>query len=194
MKRICRRDAVIKAVSSAVVLGTAGVTKAGPSESEAPAHRGLRVEHFTTPPGAELVSSIAVRPSHYRFSTLYSLRLPALRKGDVVQAHAQFEVTNNLKYNVMLAHAMLLHGEETIVVDANNPEERVLCEYAGENITPDMHHGFRTLIGSFAAEESGDAWVSVVIYAVSSAAKSGDRLRVEKPYGGLRAIVFRQGA
>ena len=54
-----------------------------------------------------------------------------------------------------------------------------------------MHHGFRTLAGSFAATADGDAWLSVVVYSASLAPKAGDVVKVERGYGGLRAIVFR---
>jgi hypothetical protein len=184
---------MIRAFSGAAALGAAGIPDHGAGASGTLPRQGPRVEHFSTSPGAELVSAIEVRPSFYRYATLYSLKVPVLRKGDVVQAHAQFEVTNNLGFNVMLGHAMLLHPEETIVVHGDMPGARILCEYAGENLTPDMHHGFRTLMGSFAATDDGDVWISVLIYAISSVAKPADRLTVEKAYGGLRVIVFRQG-
>jgi hypothetical protein len=112
----------------------------------------------------------------------------------VVQAQAQFEVTNDLGVNVMLAHAMLLHGKETLVAHEDKPDGRPLCEYAGENVTPGMHHGFRTLAGSIAVADDGDAWVSVVVYAASTGVPVGKRLAVQKNYGSLRAIVFRNPA
>lgn len=152
----------------------------------------LRIDHYSTPAGGELISELPITGFSYRYCTLYSLELIALRKGDVVQAHAQFDVSNPLEFPVMLAHAMLLHDKKTIVRDdpKQSRDER-LCEYAAENITPGMRNGFRSLMGSFAATEDGDAWVSVVVYAASTWSLPGLKLNVQKGYGGLRAVVYR---
>jgi hypothetical protein len=194
MRSLSRRTVIMATASSAAVLGSAGAAGLAAQMPHAPSQQRPRVDHYTTAPGGELVASIVLAHNPYRFTTLYSLKLPDLRRGDVVQAHCQFEVTNDLGFDVMLAHAMLIHRKETVVVHRDQPEGRLLCEYAGENITPNMHHGFRTLMGSLSLEDDGDGWVSVLIYAASSAAKPGNTLSVEKNYGGLRAIVFRNVA
>jgi hypothetical protein len=181
------------ASGAAAALGVLGMTPR--IEALAMTQHRPRVDHYTTGPRAELVDSITrVSKPPYRFTTLYSLKLPDLKIGDVVQAHSQFEVTNDLGFNVMIAHAMLVHGKETVVVEGDKPDGQVISEYAGENVTPDMHHAFRTLAGSFAASADGDAWLSVLIYAASDSPKPGDEIKVERGYGGLRAIVFRNVA
>lgn len=154
--------------------------------------RRLRIDHYSTSAGAELIGEIPISGFAYRYSTLYMLELIALRKGDVVQAHAQFQVGNPLGFPVMLAHAMLLHPRKTIVRDdpKQSRDER-LCEFAAENVTPGMHSGFRSIMGSFAAKEDGDVWVSVVVYAAISWSVPGLKLTVQKGYGGLRAVVYR---
>jgi hypothetical protein len=180
--------------------GTVGAVVAGglshPSAAMAEDLRALprpRVDHYATPEGGELIAKLTVSsPTTYKFSTLYILKVPDLRKRDVVQAHAQFELTNDLGVPVQVAHAMLLHTKKAVVKDSpTQSKDRRLCEYAGEFLTAEMHHGFRTLMGSFEAEADGDAWVSVVVYAVGVHELAGRRLTVEKNYGGLRAIVFR---
>jgi hypothetical protein len=89
---------------------------------------------------------------------------------------------------------MLVHKQRTIVKDDPiQSKDRRLCEYAGEWLTPEMHHGFRTLMGSYAVTADGDAWISVVIYAIAGDDLAGRPITVEKNYGGLRAIVFRNG-
>lgn len=192
MKHLSRRQALIGTLGAA----TGGLSLPTPLPaadlSELPRPR---VDHYATPANGELIGKLVLgTQKKYRFSTLYSLKLPELRKGDVVQAHAQFEVTNDLRVPVSIAHAMLVHAKKTIVKDdPTQSKDRRLCEYAGEWLTPEMHHGFRTLMGSFAATADGDAWVSVVIYSVANEELAGRTLTVEKNYGGLRAIVFRNG-
>lgn len=152
----------------------------------------LRIDHYSTPIGGELIGDLSVSGQVYRYSTLFALELPALRKGDVVQAHAQFEVNNPYGFSVMLAHAMLLHPRKTIVRDdpKQSTDER-LCGYAGENVTPGIRYGFRSLMGSFAATEDGDSWISVVAYAATWWTVPGLKMTVKKGYGGLRAVVYR---
>jgi hypothetical protein len=186
---------VTSAATGAVAMGALALASPPAEGSPAPLQQRPQVDHFTTGPNAELVPSITrVKQRPYKVTTLYSLKLPDLKTGDVIQAHCQFEVTNDLGFNVMLAHAMLVHRKETVVMDGERPEGQIICEYAGENVTPDMHHAFRTLAGSFAATADGDTWLSVLIYAASDSPKPGDILKVETGYGGLRAIVFRNSA
>jgi hypothetical protein len=191
MNDISRRCALAAVASGVGVLGSARAVGLAAEPPKPQGEQRPRVDHYTTPADGELVPSLTLAFDPCRYTTLYILRLPRLRKGDVIQAHCQFELTHDLGFNVMAAHAMLLHSKQTIVKDGNRPEGHVLCEYAGENITPGMHHGFRTLMGSLAAADDGDAWVGVLIYAASDAAQAGDTLSVMKGYGGLRVVVFR---
>lgn len=148
------------------------------------------IDVYSTPANGELIRELVLHHP-YRFTSLYSLKLPGLRKGDVVQVHSQFELTNDLGFNVMLAHAMLLTTNESIIKYGDKPSGIILSNYAGENITRNMHHGFRTLVGSARIDEDGDAYVSVIVYAASDASKPGDKLKVERGYGRLQATVFR---
>jgi hypothetical protein len=191
VKQLSRREALTGAMGATLAAGLSSPTSV--RADDLPESQRPRVDHYATPEDSELVGKLVVSsPKKYRFTTLYILKVPDLRKGDVVQAHAQFELTNDLGVPVSVAHAMLLHSGKTIVKDSpTQSKDRRLCEYAGEFLTPEMHHGFRTLMGSFQAEADGDAWVSVVIYAVGPDELAGRTLTVEKSYGGLRAIVFR---
>ncbi|HKB05388.1 MAG TPA: hypothetical protein VKD90_24400 [Gemmataceae bacterium] len=190
MRTPSRRTLLTAAASGVVALGAARAARA----ADTPGTARPRVDWYATTPGSELAAALPLAHRPFKYTTLYSLKLPDLKRGDVVQAHSQFEVTNDLGVNVMLAHSMLLHVKETVVAHEDKPDGRVLCEYAGENITPGMHHGFRTLTGSIAVPDDGDAWLSVVLYAASTGVPPGRRLTVQKNYGSLRAIVFRNPA
>lgn len=168
----------------------------------------LRVTHHKSKPIPNPLREIRVNNGRprvngqptYLYSTLYSLHLPKLKAGDVVHAHAQFEVTNDSPFPVvMLAHAMLLHTRETIYDHSPvKPTDEVVADYSGENVTDGMHHGFRTIVGSFEAKRDGDAWLSTLIYAAHiNADHTKHVLRIEgnwpgqQPYGDMRAMVFR---
>jgi hypothetical protein len=191
VEQLSRREALTGTVGAAVAAGFSHPTFA--IADDLWGSTGPRVDHYATPEDSELIAKLTISSQKkYRFCSLYILKVPDLRKGDVVQAHAQFEITNDLGVPVQVAHAMLVHAKKTVVKDSpTQSKDRRLCEYAGEFLTPEMHHGFRTLMGSFQADAGGDAWVSVVIYAVGPDELIGRTLTVEKNYGGLRAIVFR---
>ena len=189
-----------------------GATALGASAMASPCAAAAlpRVRHLKSTPIPQPLREIRInngrprvndRPT-YLYSTLYSLRLPQLRRGDVVMVHSQFEATNDSPFDVvMFAHAVLLHDRETIYDHvAKKPADQVVCDYSGENITAGMHHGFRTLVGSFSAQRDGDAWVSTIVYAAHINANPDKHvLRIEgswpgqDPYGDMRAIVFGRG-
>lgn len=189
------------------LLIAAGAALALPSA----ARSAVRVTHHKSRPIPNPLREIRVnngrprvngRPT-YLYSTLYSLHLPKLKVGDVVQVHAQFEATNDSPFDVvMFAHAMLLHERETIYDHVpTKPTDKVISDYSGENITAGMHHGFRTKVGTFEVERNGDAWASTLIYAAHiHADPSKHVLRIEgswpgqDSYGDMRAIVFRGGS
>ncbi len=155
----------------------------------------MYVAHYETARGDELIGALPLAKP-YRYYTLYSLSLPHLTRGSVVHLHSQFEVTNDLGYNVMVAHALMFHPQETIVTNAKAfPDGRFVAPAypAGENVTPRMHHGFRTLAGTLTVSEEMEGWASVVIYAASNQ-RNGPKLTVHARYGGLSAVVFREPA
>lgn len=182
---------VSKSKTATIAVGQSGASCDFPQIEDVGPRR-LRIDHYWTPSSGELIGDLSISGQAYRYSTLYALELPALRKGDVVQAHAQFQINNPHTFSVMLSHTMLLHPRKTIVRDdpKQSRDER-LCEYAGENVTPKMRNGFRSLMGSFAAAEDGDSWISVVVYAATWWTIPGLKMTVQKGYGGLRAIVYR---
>lgn len=124
MGNLSRRSTLAVAATGTVTLGAsaAATGAANPVSQQRP-----RVDHYTTAPNAELIPTITrVMGPPYRFTTLYSLKLPGLRSGDVVQAHCQFEVTNDLGINVMIGHAMLAHRKETVINHGDPPEGQVI--------------------------------------------------------------------
>jgi hypothetical protein len=197
MANLSRRQ--ISAAAAGMMFGAVGSATAEPPQAEG--KLAALVGFYETPPGGELVDRIRLAHDPYQFFTLFQLKLPSLRQGDIVHAHCQFEVTNNCfspgpkeeRVNVMVFHAMLIHSRATKLNDDPKPDWKIVmpCAYAGENVTPGMHHGFRTLVGTTRIEREGDAWLSVVIYAASDAAAKGSVLEIEKPYGGLSALVYR---
>jgi hypothetical protein len=200
-----------------MLLGTGAVATLGGDPEAAIDAKSSRPSfaHYATPKGGELVRQFTLTDGKsYMFSSIYTLHIPGLAIGDLIQAHCQFQIANNVfRYpnaphpvdNVGLCHEMVMHPDEKKLIDA--PEyppdffEVIMpCSRAGENITPGAHYGFRTLVGSAqVAKETklgkdGSLWISVIVYAVSDAVGfAGQKLDVAQ-HGGLSALVFRNPA
>lgn len=149
---------------------------------------------FQTDQYDELVQNLPLKHNPYEFYTLYSLHLPDLLEGDIVDVSTQFEATNDLGFNVMFSHFVQIQSAETVWIGLKSfPSDPfvVPCYPAGENITPGMHHGHRSISGDYVIPSDGDYWISVIVYAASSAAGYGDTLQIEQGYGGVSAKVTR---
>ncbi len=197
-------------------LGTSAVTTLQEGSASANDAKSVRpgIEHYATPPGGELVKEFTLtNGKSYLYTSLYAVRIPDLAIGDLLQAHCQIQIANNVfrastpprPDNVQLSHAMLMHPAEKRLIDAEgfppNSEIVMPCLPAGENITPAAHYGFRTLVGSVQVTrktklgKGGSLWLSVVVCAASDAMGfAGQKLDVLQGYGGLSAVVFRKPA
>ncbi|HJQ86069.1 MAG TPA: hypothetical protein VJ820_01205 [Propionibacteriaceae bacterium] len=156
---------------------------------------------YQTARGAERILLCPLSANPFRYFSLYSLLVPGLRTGDIVQVSGQLEVTNELakKYsdpliNVMLAHFLVRSEAMPPVEIPRDPLPGPLIAPAfgaGENVSPDEHHGYRSLGGAFEADQDGDVWVTLAIYAgAGNRTRPGDTLDVMQRYGGLSALVL----
>merc|ERR1719282_126721 len=130
---------------------------------------------------------VPVRPP-YTHSTLFLLEVPA-EEGQIILVQAQYQCTNPHNNNVMLCQYLAWSTENTIhreVYDLRwtHGSYIIPCTPAGENITPGMGNGYRALSGSFVAPHTGTFYISLIIYAASSASQ-GWRVPIPQHYGGL---------
>jgi len=163
----------------------------------ADACRNPAIELLQTERHSEAIAKLPiVHP--YQFHVIYRLAIPDVLPGDIVQVAAQFEATSDLRFirrknqilpiNVMLGHFLAL-----------GPDAKRFADWtfippawpATENITPDMRHSHRTLVGAFEVTDVGEIEILLVAYAASSRTRPGDALILEYGYGGLSATVFR---
>lgn len=143
---------------------------------------------------SELVDHLMVEGSGASWAVggevVYSVLVPDLDSGDVVFAAAEAEITNDLGFNVMIASTLILADDGTDLPDGAIVKE--ITEANAYNITPDMHHGTFTKVGSYECpEDMGDRFVNFCMRAASSAASTGDEVTVEQDYGRLTVIVYR---
>lgn len=105
--------------------------------------------------------------------------------GDVLQVMAEFEVTNPYSYNAMISSILVLTTSPNAVSGSE------ISEMNAFNVTPGMHHGVITKVGSIECPEAGLKWVTLAALSAASGAGSGDALVVEQDYGRLSVLHLR---
>lgn len=153
------------------------------------------VKHLRLGFSQELVQYVNVTaPEVYEYFPLYSLLVPSVAPGDIIQAATQFEIANQWVHTVSLAHVMMLNSSEQKTPGVPNAPGTPMapCFHAGANVTPGgdrMHYGLRAFSGMTTVDFTGNAWISVWVYAKSDKGANG-KLKVNNN-GGLSALHFK---
>jgi len=122
----------------------------------------------------------------YREYVLYSTKVENLQENDLLSITTEFEVTNNTGINLMIASSVKLCDSATSV------KGNILISANGFNVSPSMHHGVMTHARQIKLNKDyGDKYVNVIIVAASTDAKPIHRLKIEKEYGHLDIMVFK---
>lgn len=160
-----------------------------PTTAPAPLPNGTggQPEVTATEHRGELVADLEVLPaaSSKGKRVLFSQRV-VVRPDDVVLALAEFQVTNQIDKNVLVASQLVLADRPDGVTG------QPITPANGQNVTPDMHHGQQTKVGSVAAdiERAGVRYVNLVVWAAMSTAQPGDRIRIDQGYGRLTVMLW----
>lgn len=136
--------------------------------------------------GTENVSTVPIKanPGDGDMRVVYSVAVSALA-GDLLEAMGQYEVTNDVGYNVGIGCGLVLASTSTGVNgDALAKNTMTVC-------TPDIHHHVGRPHGmkKFASNWSG--YANLVVWAASSAAVTGDTITVEAGYGQVDVALIR---
>ena len=131
----------------------------------------------------ELCSSVPVYPG-YQFCTVYSIRLPDISPGDILQLSAQCEVTNDSGLNIMEGHYIQLRSTQS-------PSMRVTAA-CGTNIDPTRHHSVITASRNYIVPMAlSDVYLELVIYSQGFDNQTTGSLTVMAGYGHLDCILIR---
>lgn len=149
-------------------------------------------ELFAAPSPIEKVSTLKVLnygpgtpnvfPDRVRFADLL---VPGCKAGDVLDVAFQYQITNNLAYDVENAWRLILTQDATGI-------EGIRAPGRGYNITPGMHHGPGADQWRVVLPYAGDWYVAAVVYAGGgSLSHAGDTVPVDGGYGSLTVTRFR---
>lgn len=135
------------------------------------------VHHFfigdTLTPRAPCVLS-PDQGSHKLSVNLFSFYLPNLKEGEEIEAYMQWEITNDMPGNMMVAWFMVL---------ADTPdsyEGEILRGSLGKNITVNVHHDVHHTYSPFHfVKEPGDKYLNLVVYSASDAHINGKHVIAE---------------
>jgi hypothetical protein len=131
----------------------------------------------------EWVSNLMLtNDSPYNYQTVYSVTVPNVQPGSVVECNAQAEVTNNLGYNVQV-NRVIAYGT------ANDSYPVSAQPITTSNVTPNMHH--MNLNWTWIdTGSSGTVTYSLDLAAASTSATGGAYITVEPGYGYIRCHVM----
>lgn len=116
---------------------------------------------------------------------IYSVALPDLKAGDLIDVRATFEITNPYSFNVMVGRQLIL-GDGHLSVTGSE-----ISEAATRNITPGMHHDHIQDFGTYLVpSDMTGKHITVVAWSGSSAANSTHNVILEQDYGRLEVKVF----
>lgn len=147
-----------------------------------------RIQLLTTLENSEVWSSIAITKTYpWAYRVLYTVALPDLYAGDLVEARVTYQLTNPYPFNVMSARFLAISDHATNATLYTHFVSRP----AGRNITDNMHHDVIHDFGTFRVPSfmSGKHLV-LIVYAASSASTSGQALQVNQNYGRLEVKVY----
>lgn len=146
-----------------------------------------RPERYETGPNSEVIKALPVPTTATSGSkrVVYSQQL-TLSEGQVLLASAEFQVTNDLGYNVFVASQLILAD------DPSTTTGRPITAANGRNVTPDMHHDQQTKVGTHEVtkSDSGSRYVNLVVWSAASRALAADLLNVNPGYGDLSVLVW----
>jgi hypothetical protein len=116
---------------------------------------------------------------------IYSMALPPVNVGDLIQAWATFEASNETPQNVMVGRYLTLTTGPGVTTGTD------ISEAATRNITPDMHHDHIQDFGSYrvSAARSG-WWLNYIAYAGRNTVQPGEYVIVEQDYGRLMVNIY----
>lgn len=147
-----------------------------------------KIQLITTLENAEQWSSIAITKTYpWAYRVLYSVPLPDLYAGDVIDARVTYQLTNPYPFNVMSARFLAISDSPTNATLYTD----LVSRPAGRNITDNMHHDIIHDFGTFRVPSfMSGKYLVLIVYAASSASTSGQALQVNRNYGRLEVKIF----
>lgn len=146
-----------------------------------------KIWYGETPTGGEQVlDMVATGGAPYNFYVLYSLPLPDIKTGDLIEAHAQWACTNENANEYMIG-CMLIIGDSAI--DNSTGGAKQLSRPRTENLTKVMHHMRLNEHGSRRATANMTGKFVNVLGYCGRVGGAGATIRVEPNYGSVEVKV-----
>ena len=137
----------------------------------------------------ERLKSFPITGRRYQKYVVQSVRIPDVRKGDLLHAEFEFQLTTPYRYNVMVASLRIVASSPNDTVST----ERLVAQANGENIDNQIRHKPIRRQGWWVAKRDyPELYLNAVGYAASTASKKGHRIRVDQKYGRSVVAVYRR--
>lgn len=138
----------------------------------------------------ELIHQLTISDRMYYYPRiLYSIEIDDLKENDILSVTSAYEVTNEHKFDVMIASNI------SFTQYIAEPSGMILDESRGYNISHAMHHAVMTHTRQFklTRDYPGKNFINTVLWSASPMANKNlrDTLVIDKGYGHLDAVVTR---
>lgn len=149
---------------------------------------------YATGIGAEKLKYISVQQKSVRRKSeiVFSISAYDLKKGDALEVLADYQLTNDLKYDVEINSKIHLTDSSSnsdltsFTKLIKNPERQFI-------ISPQMHHGHFTNHGVYQMlEDCPYVYVKIGVIASNPDSRSGDSLKVNQNYGKVSVLVHKK--
>jgi len=125
----------------------------------------------------------------YTYWSAYSIFIPNLKTGDVVDLRARFQVDNPQNYNAQVTYYIARgepYGDTMPSLSAD-----LVMPVGGDDEAPHGHYNRIVLAIDRITGPVGDREYSLILETASTAVTPGAALRLNSGYGGIEALVYR---
>lgn len=145
------------------------------------------IDHYNSGPKSELVYEMPMTTwSPYYKNIAYQIKIPDLKKGDLLVCHGNAEATSEHHYNVMVCSYIVL------VKNKYDVEGLIISPAYGGNTNRNEHHRPLFSGGSAIVDSDDYKYVNFVVYTASTAAAPNDIVKLEQDYGRLYILKYRE--
>lgn len=129
------------------------------------------------------VIPITAEITNYKYNNIYTIRLPDLEPGDILQITSKCQLTGVYVYSVMIAGYLQIRSSKG---------SSYLSKPSGCDIVEGIEHCTWNINKQHLVKESlKDVYIDLVMYSASTAAAKGDLLTVDQGYGHLDCVLIR---
>jgi len=158
------------------------------------------IEQYNSGHNSELISSMYVPPRlpsqdiYSAWAVVYSIKISNLKKGDIILASSQMEISNHYSNRPLVVSPIIL-GDSMLHIPSSTTNPIHITEHNGFDFIPPMQHAVVTSSGTYKCiSDLGDRYVNccIIFQQIGDTQVQNEYMFIEKGYGRLSVTVFRK--